>query len=460
MLLAFSKVLETCAKSNLNFQDKSVLLQVSGGPDSIFLLHAFHNLFGKIAKAVEVLTINFELRGEESKKEVVFVSDLCRTLDYACHQVTAPKLSKIKGNIQKIIRDFRIKQVKKIMRERQLDYTLMGHHQDDLLETFFLKLRRGASLFSMTSFDVVTGNCIRPLLYYSKQEILIHLKELNLPYKMDSSNFKNKYERNRIRNEIFKSLDDNLNHWRNGFLASYYDLKQESLLIEQLFSLNQIMRFHLGLLIPSDKFPTLDIYQRQIVIKWYLKKMGLLLSGGQISEITQLITKGSYGEYLIDGKKYICEKGVFYQQPEIFPFINLKLNCKKQWLDNYFLFAQTEYPDFDFEFSKRVDFVSSKKLEKITLRPPKAGDKIVLKKVGRKKISDVFTDAKVPHLLRRLSWVVEMESEILSLVIGDIKLFNFFKQHKDLKRNSPLIISEIVERQRGNWKYTCFWKCL
>ena len=463
---AFSKVFRTCAKSNLDFRNRSVLLQVSGGPDSIFLLHSFHALFGDITKGIEVVTINFGLRGEESKAEADFVAGLCRSLDLPCQVIKAPHLGDT--GIQKKARDFRLQQVSHLMQKHQLDFTLVGHHLDDVLETLFLKLKRGAGLFSLASFGVVRGNCIRPLVYYSKSEILKGLKTLHLPYKIDSSNLKNNYLRNRLRNDVFKSLDDNLGPWREGFLASYEDLRHSSSLLQQFILSSQIIQVREGMLVLTSPFMNLSAYQQQIALKLYLKKVygHCLISRGLLAEMRKNLVEERPGEYVLGGETYASEKGLFYKKPKPLPGLELGLARDMEWKGNRFSFTpsiSSKPLDLKGESKGRPEtvvgtlvFSFPREVKKLLLRPPKPGDRMYLPKVGRKKIGDIFTDAKIPHLLRSLAWVLEGEGETVGVIISDMGLFDFFKKHRDLKRNHPFWSRG--DGDKGKWKYTFTWR--
>ena len=455
MQSAFSKVFTTCAKSNLDFQNKAVLLQVSGGPDSIFLLHSFYSLFKEITKKIEVLTIDFALR-KESNLEANFVVDICDSLKLSCHLIRSPQI--MGKNIQKKARDFRLQKVAEFMKKNELDFTLMGHHRDDLLETLFLKLKRGAGLFSLTSFNVKQGNLIRPLLNYSKREILEHLQTLNIPYVIDSSNLKNDYSRNQIRNRIFPVLDDNLTNWRSGILLSYLDLSQANSLLRRFIFLNKMIRIHQGMLFLTSKFMKLTSYHQQIVLKLYLKKIGIIsLSRKLLTEITRKIIQKNHTKHLFNGKIYASEKGVFYKWPTTPSPFTLNLEEHVLYQNNYFSFI-LKGGEKNQDKKAFFHFSSSSEIKNLCLRPIQPGDRLILFKVGGKKIGDIFTDAKVPLLLRRLSLAITIDDEILAVIIPQVQLFNFFKKHRGLKRDRPILVSQKTKCKRGVHQYTFIWQ--
>ncbi len=462
---AFSKAFTTCAKSNLDFQNKSVLIQVSGGPDSIFLLHSFHTLFKKIIKKIEVLTIDFGLR-KKSYLEADFVYKVCESLDISCHLVKAPLIKN--GNVQKKAREFRLKKVEQIMKKNELDFTLMGHHQDDLLETLLLKLKRGAGLFSLTSFNVKRGKLIRPLINYSKDEILGHLQTLNLPYMLDPSNSQNNYYRNRIRNKIFPCFDENLKSWRSGFLFSYQDLNQANAMLREFVYSSKMIKIYQGLLFLTSKFMKLEAYHQQMVLKLYLKKMSIFfLNGKFLAEIRKKIIQKTYAEHIINGEKYASEKGVFYKSPPKLPSFTIGLEQSVVYEDNYFSFSRNneekkglvKHPnDSKKKFFKSIYFALSIEVKNLYLRPTEHGDRLRLPNVGQKKIGNIFTDDKVPRLLRRLSLVIVIENDILAVMIIPIHLFDFFQKHKGLKRENPLYLSQKAQRREGLHKYVFTWQ--
>ena len=455
MQLAFSKMVTTCAKSGIDFKDKSLLLQVSGGPDSIFLLYAIYSTYGKIVKSIQVVTIDFGYRDKESKEDSDFVKKVCDDLKLNCTLLKA-NFSDLK-QVQKKARAFRLSAVAQIMETQNIDYTLLGHNRDDLLETLFLKLNRGAGVFSLSSFGVRKGKCIRPLIYYSKSEIEMHLHHHHILYRVDSSNLKNIYKRNLLRNSFFKQLDNHFIAWRKGFEVSYHHLMVASNFLKRHILNSQFIKVKDKKLFLTSKFLTsgkdgLKTEEQLLVLKLYLEKVFKLfgLNSKFLSQINQGFIHCKYAEFNWDKQKIICENGLLYQDIPRSAVVDIKLNQEIRYNDLLLSLHKTPIDNEDFltesgieknKVNKKIYFSSQMPIENLLVRSIESGDRIHLPKVGNKKLNLIFKDAKIPKILRKMAKVFEVNGDIIAVLLPDIWLFNFFKKYKGLNRHSPFFIN-------------------
>tara|TARA_B100001057_G_scaffold260869_2_gene261066 strand:+ start:2365 stop:3294 length:930 start_codon:yes stop_codon:yes gene_type:complete len=188
------------------------LVALSGGVDSMVLANLFiqNNLNFSIAHC------NFDLRAEESNADQEFVLSWSRKnkINYYHSKFTTKVFcDKSKVGIQEGARNLRYNWFNELRVIHKFDYVVTAHHLDDQLETYLINTMRGTGLNGLLGIPEKTNNLFRPLLQVLKDEILVYADINKIDFREDSSNFKNDYYRNMIRNMIipeFKNFDDNV----------------------------------------------------------------------------------------------------------------------------------------------------------------------------------------------------------------------------------------------------------
>lgn len=195
---------------------KKLLLGVSGGIDSMVLMHLFQQLLYDIS----IAHCNFQLRGNESDGDEMLVKEICQDgyIPYFITSFDTEKYSRDnKLSIQLAARKLRYDWFQELLAENQLDYLITAHHLDDNVETFLINFIRGTGLEGLTGIPSQNGNIIRPLLPFSRLEIENYALENKIQWREDSSNASDKYFRNKLRHNIVPILKE-LN---TGFLDSF-----------------------------------------------------------------------------------------------------------------------------------------------------------------------------------------------------------------------------------------------
>jgi tRNA(Ile)-lysidine synthase len=194
--------------------EKKLFLAVSGGLDSMVLLHLMKQLPYEIA----VLHCNFQLRGLESFGDQEFIQNYCDQNNipiFTTHFDTKAFAEDYKLSTQVAARELRYSWFYEQLEEQGFDYILTAHHADDNLETFIINLTRGTGLEGLTGIPEQNDKVIRPLLPFSREEISNYAQENNIEWREDSSNASNKYLRNKIRHDlvpILKEINPNFLH--------------------------------------------------------------------------------------------------------------------------------------------------------------------------------------------------------------------------------------------------------
>lgn len=206
------------AQFELLSRGDGILIAVSGGPDSVAMLHLLRDLQEEFSLHLEVAHLQHGIRGEEARGDARFVAELAQRLDLPFHlkELNIPQLkaSAGKGNVESLAREARHRFFADIVRERELNKVATAHTQDDQAETMLMWLLRGAGMKGLggmsplhrihvagvSSSDTLT--IIRPLLNISKADVLDYLGGNKLPYRIDRTNRDTTLLRNWIRHEL------------------------------------------------------------------------------------------------------------------------------------------------------------------------------------------------------------------------------------------------------------------
>jgi len=185
---------------------ESVCVALSGGADSVCLLHCLKNISDDIGFPLSAVHINHNIRGNEAKRDADFCVNLCKELNVPLKVFDVYVLENAgKGeSVELAARRLRYEVFEKI----ESQYIATAHNADDSLETFLINFCRGTGLKGLTGIPDVRGRFIRPLNMCSKSDILNYIEQNDLKYVVDSTNLSNDYTRNKIRNNIIPLLKE------------------------------------------------------------------------------------------------------------------------------------------------------------------------------------------------------------------------------------------------------------
>ena len=191
-----------------------ILIALSGGPDSVFLLYFLLKYKRKYGINLGAMHVNHMIRGEEADRDEKFCRKLCLQSGVDYHTVKRDVPSFAKNNkisIEEAAREIRYKELEKVQKKFGYDKIATAHNCSDNAETVFINLIKGTGLKGLSGIPIVRGNIIRPILSITKDEILKYLGAKKVQYLVDQTNLSNVYERNFIRNEIFPLIKKQLN---------------------------------------------------------------------------------------------------------------------------------------------------------------------------------------------------------------------------------------------------------
>ncbi|WP_233188620.1 tRNA lysidine(34) synthetase TilS [Tenacibaculum sp. SG-28] len=212
-------------------KDKKLLVAISGGMDSVVLTHLLHGL----GYAISLAHCNFQLRDQASDLDEKFVVSLGEKLQipkYTIQFDTVKYCKKNKVSTQIGARELRYTWFSELLALHGLDYVVTAHHANDNLETFLINLTRGTGLDGLSGIPALNGNIVRPLLFFSREQIKNYALSYDLSWREDASNTDTKYLRNKIRHTIIPILQEMNPSMLQSFTKSLYFIEQSKQIIK------------------------------------------------------------------------------------------------------------------------------------------------------------------------------------------------------------------------------------
>lgn len=223
----------------------------------------------------DIAIVDYGIRAQ-SKEEIVHAKSLAKKYTLKCYSKKAPIF---KSNFEQNAREFRYRFFESLVNKHDYDNLLTAHQLNDQLEWLFMRLTKGAGVSELIGFKSTVQKdnytLLRPLLEYSKDELLHYLHKNNYSYFIDESNTDEKHERNRFRKEFSDPL---MQKYKDGIRRSFEYLKNDKEEIESTF---ETSCSHKELIV--IKLQTISAKARAADIA--LKKLGYLLSAKQRKEI-------------------------------------------------------------------------------------------------------------------------------------------------------------------------------
>ncbi len=208
------KVLATIKKYNMIERNQKVVVALSGGPDSVCLLHVLYRLKKALGISLCVAHLNHKFRGKESEEDSKFVEKLAGDFNLPCfvEEYNVPKFIEESGlSPEEAARKIRYGFLKKIFDKVRADKIALGHNLNDQVETVIMRFLRGTGVRGLAGIPPVRGIYIRPLIEITRDEIMEFIDKNDLKYRIDRTNLKPIYERNKIRLKLIPLLEKEYN---------------------------------------------------------------------------------------------------------------------------------------------------------------------------------------------------------------------------------------------------------
>ncbi len=415
--MTFNFRLSNHLSSNFPFlKGKRLLLAVSGGLDSMVMTHLFGNLGYEIALA----HCNFQLRGEESEGDQLFIEQYSQENKiplFVTRFDTKIYAENNKLSTQLAARELRYNWFQEILDQNKYDFLLTAHHADDSLETFLINLTRGTGLEGLTGIPAQNSQIIRPLLVFSREEIIKYARENSLLWREDSSNASDKYLRNKIRHDLIPVLKELNPNFLDSFQKTQEYLQESQSLVQDAARLvyNQVVEEK-----NDEIYFDINKLKKQNNFRFYLYQWLHPYGFRAWEDIYNLVESQSgkqvfSDEYrllkdrsnLILSKKTVCteekEYFIFENQQEILKPLNISLSESNSYAND----------------SNMSIFVDRKKIIfPLILRKWREGDVFQPSGMGgkSKKVSKFFKDQKMSLLEKEQTWLLCSDSKVVWVV--------------------------------------------
>ncbi|GMR05202.1 MAG: tRNA lysidine(34) synthetase TilS [Thermodesulfobacteriota bacterium] len=210
----FKKIRETIEKFSMLEEGDTVIAAVSGGADSVAMLHALYALRDDYSMDLVVCHLNHNLRGGESRRDMEFVrkTALGLGLEFFSRTLKPGALTKDGGEgLQAAAREKRLEFLEDCSKKFKAQKVALGHTLDDQAETVLMRLLKGSALSGLSGMRPKRDDFIRPMIDVTREEILLFIKDSRADYVTDSSNLKTDYLRNDIRLNLLPYIMERYN---------------------------------------------------------------------------------------------------------------------------------------------------------------------------------------------------------------------------------------------------------
>lgn len=399
-MLNLESFYENLKKWNLVSKKDKIVVAVSGGVDSLTLLYLLYSLRRELDIELISATLNHGIR-ENAQRDVQHVIDFSKKLGIRCITGKVDTLkysSENKLSIEESARILRYRFLEKVLKRTGFNKLAVAHNLNDLVENVLFRLSRGSGPFGLPGMKPKNGNIIRPLLFYSKDQILDFALKNNIEYVVDETNLETVYTRNFIRHKIiplFKRLNPNFETSVMRFVENVWELDNfiEKQLNVRIFNLRGRLYFE----IPKDIFLLIELVRRLTI---------------------KLKGKAPDKEKLDRIKKVINNKSTF--KVNFWDNFGVEISYGKVLLGEFL-------PNENFEYIIRNDetinldpfvvkienngiIINKNKLKgDLILRNWRNGDRIY----NGKKLKEIFVDKKIPSFIRRIIPIFCDKEEII-----------------------------------------------
>ncbi|MBO6178773.1 MAG: tRNA lysidine(34) synthetase TilS [Selenomonadaceae bacterium] len=439
------KILEFAKKYGL-FEKKKILAAVSGGADSMALLHFLLGLSKEEGLKIAVLHFEHGIRGEESIRDMNFVANYCETLDAPCFigRGKAPELAREKKiTVEMAARILRYEFFNEVLIKEGYNVIATAHHADDQAETVLLNLIRGSGVKGLAAMRPIRGNIIRPFLPVTKKEILEYAKKNRIPFCEDSTNLSLDMRRNRLRHEILPLLESCQEGVREHLNTLSEIARSENDYLEEIAKEKQDLLKKENLSLFSVEHLAV---QRRIITN-FLDNEGVLSDFIHIEGIRKMLLKRELGKRIELGGGVFAE--LSYKGLQIFKEMG-KIQPATLKIPGINILSE-----YNMKFTVKILDAPPKKtlpneyyadLEKVSnvlrVSPRRDGDKIELK-IGKKGVKKIFMEEKIERSRRNKYPIIFSGEHVLWIPFLRRSLFG--RVSKDTKRVLYIKAEELDE---------------
>lgn len=429
------------SKTKLLPPGSKILIAVSGGVDSVALLSLLSALADQYRWKLSVAHYNHGMRPDASI-DAMLVGSLADQYGHPFYMGKYEYSDFSEAALRKSRYDF----LELIRRDTGYDYVVTAHHNNDFLETAIFNTIRGADREGMVALKSRRGNIIRPLLVFSKSELIVYANLLKLPYREDGSNNDVGYSRNFVRNILLPHASvkyKNFHHNMNRRLANLTDVNIKinaglSRLADQMVDYEDESSIQLD----GQQFANLPAVVQKSLLVFLIKRLqpSHSLSRTNIAKAVKFVETSSSGSKMpLPGGLHLVNT---YDK---FVITSESQNYSENTNDTlHVLSAKKPFKNDLFKVAINTDSRAGIKIpnQKLYVRYRQAGDRVgPVGMKGTKKLQDIFVDAKIPRHIRSHWPVVVTASNEIVWVPNLVKNRKFFENTAD---NYQYLTCEVI----------------
>ncbi|HBU05695.1 MAG: tRNA lysidine(34) synthetase TilS [Nitrospirae bacterium GWF2_44_13] len=410
----FGPVKTTIKKHSMLNEGDRVLIGLSGGPDSVCLLHALSNLKDEYKLALHAIYIDHGLRPDEIPAEIEFCKKLCETLGvpFITKSVDVKPYAMDYGlNKQEAARELRYKAFDETVLEINANRIALAHNANDQAETFFMRILRGSGQRGLTGIPPVRGRIIRPLIEIERKDIEEFLDSISQSFIVDSSNLKKDYFRNWLRLAVMPEFKKQNPALVNTISRVCEIIREEDNYLELIVTktlmklipkkTDKLIELFLVPLENMDKVILRRVLRRAIDAVKGLRGIGFV----HIEDIITLVKKGDSGDriYLPKGIRVIKGYATLIltsEQPSQLRTYSLNVPEELALKESGILIksSSADSAEISCDGKSKVMLDAERIKLPLVVRARKAGDFFYPAGFGKKKkLQDYFVNEKIPR---------------------------------------------------------------
>ena len=412
------KISKNIAQHNLLNKEDYVVVALSGGADSVALLAILSTLQYRCV----VAHCNFHLRGNESNRDEQHAMRIANELGCRCdvvHFDVKAYEDEHKVSTEMACRELRYEWFEQLRQKYNAQAIAVAHHRDDDIETMFLNLLRGSGIAGVAAMRWKNGYIVRPMLNVSRDEIEMYLKDKSLGYVVDSTNAECEFKRNKLRNEVLPVLQKAFPGASDMLMKSLQHLKENRTIYQGAIS-DAIEEYTRDNVINLSSI--LDEYHSPSTLLFEI----LSPYGFNANQVERMIDAQNESGKLFYSSQWVAV--VNRGDVELLPIEKYDNSSEEYVID---LLADVSAPialqveeispeEFQPQKDRNVIYLDAKVLEgnpRIVLRHWREGDRLApFGMNGTKKLSDIFSDAKLSLIEKSKVWILDRNGDILWVV--------------------------------------------
>lgn len=423
------KVEATIERYNMFFPAEKVLVAVSGGPDSVALLHTLYRLRKKYQLNLGIVHFEHGIRGKASLEDAKFVKKLAKELNLPFHLGQGKVRAFAKENrlcLEAAARELRYRFFKEMMEKQGADKLALGHTADDQVEEILRRFIRGTSWAGLAGMPKVRGKYVRPLIEITRAEIERALKENGISYRIDESNKDLRFYRNKIRHRLIPLMCEFNPRFKKEVLEMAEIWFEEDALLKKLADAayeQSVIGKDKGLMLDLKQFSKFQpVLQRRVFCK-ILKTLSINFTRRHLRVLLKWAAPGGvHKRFSLPGGWWAYKEGekLFFTSrvndyPEYRCLVSAPQDIYIEEIKTLFKMQIRAGSLKDIDSSPKKAYIDLGKCKfPLEIRPLRAGDRFwPLKTMGFKKVKDFFIDKKIPYSLRREYPVFVSQGQII-----------------------------------------------